>query len=117
ERVGEDGAQLAEFAGTGDVDHLRPELRESAAKEFLVPPEKEVVAKVALDAEAGKAAGKLDRGDAAFLKAGQFGSGTDAQKGKVLAPGVSHQLAGSERNAIDFVKGFTKQGDARGLRS
>src|SRR5262245_34506547 len=114
ERVREEGAQLAEVAGTGDVDHLGPELRERAAQEFQVPPEKEVVAKVALDAEAGKAAGKFDRGDAAFVQTGQFGSGTDAQKGKVLAPGVSHQLAGGERNAIDFVKGFTKQGDARG---
>src|SRR5262245_32874817 len=60
--VSEDGAELAEFARAGHMNHIRLEGREGATKECQMTPEKEIVAKIAFDAEAKKTARQFDRG-------------------------------------------------------
>ena len=66
--VGEISAELPEFAGAGDVNDVGPKFGQGAANFLLMAPEEQVVAEVALDAEAGPTARQFQAGNAAVLE-------------------------------------------------
>jgi hypothetical protein len=91
--VGEQRAELAEFARAGDVNNIGFELLERAANGLEVPPEKKIVTQVALDTEAGEAAGKFDTADTVLFELEAFRTWANAKEGKPATLGKSNQLA------------------------
>src|SRR5262249_37197724 len=73
---------------------------------------KQIVAEVALDAEAKETARQLNGGNRAFLEFRELVTRANTEEGELFAFCVGDQLAGGESNAIDFVKGFAEQRDA-----
>ena len=109
-------AKLAKFAGTGDVNDVGAEFFESTANFVLVTPEEEVIAQVALDAEAGPAAGQFEMGDAAVLALGEARTAEHGEQRTSAALGEIDELACGESHAIDLVKRFAEKRYA-GLKS
>src|ERR1700676_533576 len=111
--VGQISAELPEFAGAGDVNDVGPKFGQGAANFLLIAPEEQVVAEVALDAEAGPSAGQFQAGNAAVLETSEPRPPEHGEKGARAALGKIDELANGEGDAVDFVKGFAKQSYAR----
>src|SRR5580704_504689 len=98
------------------MDYVGSEALQSTANRAKMPPQKQVVAQIALDAEAGPASRQFQMRNAAVGKLRNPWSSEYRQERTRAAFCEVHQLPRSERNAVDLVKRLAKQRDAR-LRS
>jgi hypothetical protein len=111
--VSEIGAELSEFAGTGDVDDVGAKVSKSATHLLLVAPEEQVVAQVAFDAKAGPTARQFQPRDTAVLESSEARPSEHGQKRARTAFGEIHEVARCKGDAVDFVKGLAKQSNTR----
>src|SRR5580704_5446712 len=94
------------------MDYVGSEALQSTANRAKMPPQKQVVAQIALDAEAGPASRQFQMRNAALGKLRHPWSSEYRQERTCAAFRKVHQLPRGERHAVDLVKSLAKQRDA-----
>ena len=111
--VSEVSTELPKLPRTGYVNYIGAKFLESTPSFLGVAPKPEVVAQIAFDGKTERPAGQFQTRHRTFVEIRDARSTMHGQKRPPLALRKGHELPGGQRHAIDLLKRFAKQRDAR----